>query len=271
MTMMQIPGLSGAVDICDITVMIPNGNTRTTLYLLGNAALLCDAMPEDVFNAINADQPYMVLFLDAVGGPIACNAQNALRIVATPDLLGSVWQMEANGGTFTVPNVTVADAITLVNAAPRCGDGGGGGGTYLNVAPLDTLTVVNQPNNVGTLLNGPIFARLGQADNAPDPSSGDMIVITAWVQSIVQSGAQVALQLTGLPAEVDSGSLLVNVDEFVTIGDLDANNPPAPPARGIPYVYYIDVNTLGIGTNQAVVGVTVVQMKLRISYLVAAN
>jgi hypothetical protein len=146
MTMKVLPGLVGAIDVCDITNVVPRTPTTCTLYLLGNSALQCTASAAAVVAAVNAspDTGMMIGPLTSTAGDVYINAQNVLRIFPANGLLGSTWQMETSGGTFTFNAITPVEAIASINAAPRCGGGGGGGGggSVIDWTPVPVLGAI---------------------------------------------------------------------------------------------------------------------------------
>lgn len=273
--MFYIPtGTTEAFDTCDIVFVVSSGNNACNVTFGNGATIRVAASIADFVAEINALYPPALPLLlgpgptpDGREGALA--ARRVQRVQPRNGIPGeSFVTMDALGFAFVIP-LPVPDVVTLLNATSSCDGGGGGGGTFLDAGTYTGLVLTPGADNAVSLLNTPTFMRAGQASQAPNAAPGDIVTVKAWVQAIVQDGAKVDFTITGLPADVVGSTLWQDIEPFVTVGDLQLVGPPAPPARGAPFVFPVNATTVGVGTTQTVVGLTIVQMRIEFSYAVA--
>jgi len=160
MTMSLLPGVDGALDVCDITVIIERNAQSCTIYLRGNSAVACNAPASDVADAINDGATYILPGIPSTVGVVWVNGQNVLRLTEDPASGGTIVQMEVGGGTFAIPSLPLALAIEGVNDCARCGGGGGLSSPFVEAAEFNL--VISAPGGGTASQNGPTqYLRVG--------------------------------------------------------------------------------------------------------------
>ena len=199
MTMVNLPGVTGSIDVCDIAFILERSSTTCTIYT-ARGVVAGGATAQVTRDAVNAAVPdLMTAQLASSLGNVFVAGANVLGVVANGSS-GSAWTLEPGSLVFSA--IDPAAAIVLINACTRCGGGGGGESGFTEHNETDNITVVG----VGSFNADKSSSSWVRSGNNASASPGDAVGVDIVINMNSNFGdIPIRFTIGNLPGPYDLG------------------------------------------------------------------